>query len=59
MVLWTSRSHAKRVSRRELRGAESAIADQESGIREVSDSRPRKCRFPDGDIPDKSKETRG
>jgi hypothetical protein len=56
VVLWTSRSHAKRVSRRELRGAESAIGDRESGIREVSDSRPRKCRFPDGRIPDKSKE---
>jgi hypothetical protein len=49
----------ERVSRRELRGAESAIADRESGIREVSDSRPRKYRFPDGEIPDKSKETCG
>jgi hypothetical protein len=55
VVLWTSRSHEKRVSRRELRGAESAIADRESGIREVSDSRPRKYRFPDGEIPDRAR----
>jgi hypothetical protein len=47
VVLWNSRSHAKKVSRRELRGAESTIADRESGIREVSDTRPHKCRFPD------------
>jgi hypothetical protein len=35
VVLWTSRSHVKRVSRRELRGAESTIGDRESGIREA------------------------
>jgi hypothetical protein len=35
----------------------SIMADRESGIREVSDSRPRKYRFPDGRIPDKSKES--
>jgi hypothetical protein len=46
----------ERVSQRELRGAEGAIGVRESGIREVSDSRPRKYRFPDGEIPDRSKE---
>jgi hypothetical protein len=45
VVLWTNRSHAKGVSQRELRGAESTIADWEPGIHEVSGSRPCKGRF--------------
>jgi hypothetical protein len=45
----------KRVSRRELRGAESIIADRESGIREVSDHDLTSTDFPIGKIPDKSK----
>jgi hypothetical protein len=57
VVLWTSRSHEKEVSRRELRSAESSIADRESGIREDSRLRQRKCRFPDREIPDRSKES--
>jgi hypothetical protein len=32
----------------------SGIGDRESGIREVSGSRPRKCRFPDEEIPDRN-----
>ena len=39
-----------------LKGAEGAIEIRESGIWEASDSRPRKCRFPDENFPDRSKE---
>jgi hypothetical protein len=53
------RSHVKRVSQRELRGARSTIGDRESGIRESSDSRQREYRFPDGIIPDKKQGSRG
>jgi hypothetical protein len=50
VVLWTGRSHARGVSCRGLKGAESAIGNQESGIREVRNSRPRECRFPNQEI---------
>jgi hypothetical protein len=56
VVLWPSRSHAKRASQRELRCAVSAIGDRELGNCEASCLRPRKGRFPDGIIPDKSKD---
>jgi hypothetical protein len=36
--LGTGRSHVRGVSRRGLKGAESAIANRESGIREVRNS---------------------
>jgi hypothetical protein len=57
VVLWTSRSYEKEASWRELRSAESSIADRESGIREDSGLRQRKCQFPNREIPDRSKES--